>query len=174
MLTSLPSPWALSGKAEARARRLNVPYPLSVSWEPADPSVTDDWDSLVELATGGAGFPAPPPLGTWAISPDELAGAGSGLIQVLTRVPTGRLTVLGEPGSGKTILMVRLVLDMLVSRKAGERVPILASIASWNPAAQDLRELLYRQLVNDHPTLAGEPPPGTEGTLRRRRCSIPA
>lgn len=153
-------------EAEARARRLNDPYPLPVSWEPADPSVTDDWNSLVKRATSGAGFPATPPLGTWAISPHELAGAGSGLVEVLTRVPTGRLVVLGEPGSGKTILMVRLVLDMLASRKAGEHVPILASIASWDPTAQDLRELLYAQLVSDHPSLAGEMPPGTEGTTQ--------
>ena len=152
--------------AEARARRLYHPYPLPVSWEPADPSVTDDWDSLVELATSGPGFPAPPLLGTWAISPGDLAGAGNGLAEVLTRVPTGRLVVLGEPGSGKTILMVRLVLDMLASRKAGEHVPILASMASWNPAAQDLREFLYAQLVSDHPILAGELQPSAEGTTQ--------
>lgn len=147
-------------EAEARARRVNNPYPLPVSWEPADPSVADDWDSLVTRATTGAGFPAPPAPGTWAATPRDLAGSGS-LADVLTRVPTGRLVVLGEPGSGKTILMVRLVLDLLASRKAGDRVPILASVASWNPANQDLRDLLYAQLVGDHPNLAGELLPGT-------------
>jgi hypothetical protein len=41
------------------------------------------------------------------------------LADVLERVPTGRLVVLGEPGAGKTILMVRLVLDLL-ARRAGD------------------------------------------------------
>jgi hypothetical protein len=150
-------------EAEARARRLNDPYPLPVFWEPADASVTDDWSSLVKLATSGAGFPGPSCPGAWAASPEDLAGAGGDLASVLARVPTGRLCVLGEPGSGKTILMVRLVLDMLARRKAGGPVPILASLASWDPGAQDLRELLDAQLVSDHPTLAGPPPPATQG-----------
>jgi hypothetical protein len=38
-------------EAEARVRRLNDPYPLSVSWAAADASVTDAWDSLVKLQT---------------------------------------------------------------------------------------------------------------------------
>ena len=37
--------------AEAAARRLNDPYPLPVSWTAADPSLTDTWDSIGELAT---------------------------------------------------------------------------------------------------------------------------
>jgi GTPase SAR1 family protein len=38
-------------------------------------------------------------------------------------VPTGRLVVLGEPGAGKTILMGRLVLDLLARRADGGPVP---------------------------------------------------
>ena len=121
-------------EAEARVRRLNDPYPLPVSWVAADASLTDPWDSLVKLATSGAGWPTPPPAGTWAAGPDGLAGEGGELADVLARVPTGRLVVLGEPGAGKTMLMVRLVLDLLARRASGGPVPILASVASWNPA----------------------------------------
>ena len=146
-------------------RRLNDPYPLPVSWAAADPSLTDAWDSLVKLATSGAGWPAPPPAGTWAAGPDDLAGKGGELVDVLARVPTGRLVVLGEPGAGKTMLMVRLVLDLLARRAAGGPVPFLASVASWNPAEQDLRDWLAAQLLIDHPALAGPPPAGmTEST----------
>jgi hypothetical protein len=118
-------------EAEARVRRLNDPYPLPVSWTAADPSLTDAWDSLVRLAASGAGWPLPPASGTWAASPHELAGEGGELVEVLARLPTGRLVVLGEPGAGKTMLMVRLVLDLLARRTAGSPVPFLASIASW-------------------------------------------
>ena len=66
-------------EAEAAVRRLNDPYPLPVSWTAADPSLTDAWDSLVKLATSGAGWPPPPPAGTWAAGPDDLAGEGGEL-----------------------------------------------------------------------------------------------
>ena len=49
---------------------------------------------------------------------------------MLARVPTGRLVVLGEPGAGKTILMVRLVLDLLDRRDGAALVPFLAPVAS--------------------------------------------
>jgi NACHT domain len=149
-------------EAEAAIRRLNDPYPLPVSWDPADPSLTDSWDSLVKLASSGAGWPVPPPAAAWAAGPEGLTGTGGELVEVLARVPTGRLVVLGEPGAGKTMLMVRLVLDLLARRASGSPVPILASVASWNPAEQDLRHWLSAQLMIDHPALAGVPPTGRE------------
>ncbi len=147
-------------EAEAAVRRLNDPYPLPVSWGPADASLTDSWDSLVKLASSGAGWPTPPPAGTWAAGPDDLAGQGGQLAEVLGRVPTSRLVVLGEPGAGKTILMVRLVLDLLSGRDPGGPVPFLAPVASWDPSEQDLRGWLAARLLVDHPALAATPPVG--------------
>jgi NACHT domain len=154
---------ATQWEAEAAVRRLNDPYPLPVSWTPADPSLTDSWDSLVRLASIGAGWPPLPPASTWAAGPDGLAGMGSDLVEVLTQVPTGRLVVLGEPGTGKTTLMIRLTLDLLARRADGDPVPILTSLASWNPAGQDLRDWLIAQLMIEHPALAAAPPSGLEG-----------
>ncbi len=148
--------------AEATVRRLNDPYPLPVSWAAADASLTDSWNSLVKLAVSGAGWPPPPPTATWATSQDDLAGEGGELVEVLDKIPTGRLVVLGEPGAGKTMLMVRLVLDLLARRASGGPVPILASVASWNPAEQDLRDWLVGQLMIDHPALASPPPADTD------------
>jgi hypothetical protein len=145
-------------KAEADMRRLNEPYPLPVSWRAANASLTVSWDSLVRLARTGAGWPQPAPAGAWAVSPAGLSGADNDLVDVLAKIPTGRLVVLGEPGSGKTMLMVRLVLDMLARRSAGGPVPILASLASWNPAEQNLDRWLTTQLVTDHPALGAAAP----------------
>ena len=154
-------------------RRLNDPYPLAVSWAAADVSLTDTWDSLVKLARTGAGWPKPPQEGNWAASPDDLAGDGGELAEVLARVPTGRLVVLGEPGAGKTMLMVRLVLDLLARRRPGGPVPFLASVASWNPSVQDLRGWLGAQLLIDHPALADPGRWAGQEPTRLRRCSLP-
>ena len=153
---------------EAAVRRLNDPYPLPVSWAAADDDMTDAWDLLVQLADSGAGWPSPSPGQVWAAGPDCLAGAGDELAEVLERVPTGRLVVLGEPGAGKTMLMVRLVLDLLARRAAGGPVPVLAPVASWDPSGQDLRDWLSVRLMTDYPALAGPPPPGAaESTADR-------
>jgi len=153
-------------KDEADKRRLNDPYPLPVSWAAADVFLTDAWDSLVRLATGGAGRPAHPTVQTWAAGPEGLAGEGGELVEVLARVPTGRLVVLGEPGAGKTMLMVRLVLDLLARRADGDPVPFLASVASWDPVGQDLRDWLAARLLIDHPALASPPPVGMTGSTQ--------
>ena len=143
--------------AEVAIWSLNDPYPLSVRWVAADASLADGWDVLVRLAGSGTGWPSLPPPGTWATEPDELAGSGNHLVKVLAQVPTGRLVVLGEAGAGKTTLVVRLVLDLLASRASGAPVPVLASLASWNPAERDLHGWLAEQLAIDYPALAAEP-----------------
>ena len=157
----------------AAVRRLNDPYPLPVSWEAADVSLTDPWDSLTKLAASGAGWPRAIGVGGSAASPDDLAGAGDELVEVLARVPTGRLIVLGEPGAGKTMLMVRLVLDLLARRAGGGPVPILASVASWDPAAQDLRSWLCAQLVIDYPAWPVLRLQTGKNRPRLQRCSLP-
>ena len=132
-------------EAEARIRRLNDPYPLPVSWTAADTTLTDDWDLLERLARSGAGWPRPAAPGIWAAGPHELAAGDNELVSMLAHVPTGRLIVLGEPGAGKTTLVVRLALDLLARRQSGEPVPVLVSVASWNPE-EDLHKWLSAQL----------------------------
>jgi len=145
---------------EAKVRHLDEPSPLPVSWIAAGSSMADAWDVLVTLATSGHGWPAPPPSGTWAVSPDGLAGSGRDLLNVLERVPTGRLVVLGEPGAGKTMLMVGLILDVLADRASGDPVPVLVSLASWNPEKQDLLNWMASQLIIDYPALSAPASPG--------------
>ena len=149
LATAVGSQWRL----EARVRRLHDPYPIPVRWEPADASLVDNWDALVAAALSGSGWPMPTPKTQWANGPSSLAGSGSDLASVIDQIPTGRLVVLGEPGSGKTMLMVRLVLDMLARRHAGGPVPVLLPIATWDPASEDFREWLISRLDIDYPAL---------------------
>ena len=155
---------------EAAALRLNDPFPLPVRWVPADPSLVDDWQTVVMLAESGAGRRDAERAGRpgRAGEPGELAGEGAELAGMLPRVPAGRLVVLGEPGSGKTVLMIRLVLDLLARRDSGGPVPVLVSIASWNPAEQGLRGWLEVQLSLGYPWLAAPAPRGHRKVSRVR------
>jgi hypothetical protein len=92
------------------------------------------------------------------------------LPKVLARVPTGRLVVLGDPGSGKTVLVLGLVLGLLESRKSGEPVPVLFSAASWDPIAAGLHDWLADQLSLSYPSLAM--PTSTASVSRRFRDLI--
>jgi NACHT domain len=148
--------------AEASLRRLYDPHPLPVAWTPAPPSLVENWESLIRIASEWPDDPAAPMTG-WAVDPAELAGSGGELAAVLAqRVPTRRLVVLGAPGAGKTLLLVRLVLDLLGQRESGKAVPVLASLASWNPVKQELHPWLARRLATDYPGLT-EPGPTSSG-----------
>ena len=153
---------------EDAVRRLNDRHPLSVGWVPADPDLVDDWPSVKRLASSGVAWPAVPPEGTWATGPAGLAGDDNKLADVLARVPTGRLIVLGGLGAGKTMLLLRLVLDLVARRleTGGGRVPLLAPLASWDPSRQDLYTWLAAQLTTIDPSLMAPPPPDAGGHTR--------
>jgi hypothetical protein len=147
----------LQWETETRVRGLNNPGYLSVSWDPAPADLFDSWASLMKMARDAPGSSlakgAKGAKGAAGRRPARLSGSGRELYQVMTRVPTGRLVVLGEPGSGKTVLLIRLLLDLLRNRQPGAVVPVLMSAASWNPVTQDLRSWLLAQLTRDYPDL---------------------
>ncbi|MGW7074798.1 NACHT domain-containing protein [Streptomyces sp. NPDC054866] len=146
-------------ESEARVRRLNDPYPLPVSWQAADPRFGESWSLLREMAGDWpSGRSAPPP--GWVTEPAELAGTGGEITEVfLERVPTRRLVVLGDPGSGKTMLLIRLVLALVAERAEGSPVPVLFALASWNPAEQTLESWMAERLARDYSGL-GAPAAG--------------
>jgi hypothetical protein len=162
-------------EAEAAMWRLNDPFPLAISWKAATPNLTDDWDDLVRLALTGAGWPAPKPDITWASSPTELAGEGADLATTMAVVPTGRLVVLGPPGAGKTMLMVRLVMDLLKDRMTEGPVPVLLQLSSWNPEDQNLNAWIADQLALEHSALGGSTSTGNTraNALLAARLIIP-
>lgn len=69
------------------------------------------------------------------------------------KVPTRRLVILGEPGAGKSVLLIRLLQDLIARRAAGDPVPVLFSLASWDPH-QPLKTWMAGQLCRAHPGLA--------------------
>ncbi|GHD79605.1 NACHT domain-containing protein [Streptomyces mirabilis] len=150
-------------QAEARVRRLDEPYPLAVPWRPARADLVEPWDTLVRTTTGArADRAALPPA--WAGGPEDLAGSDAEIVEVFTaRVPGRRLLILGEPGAGKTMMLVRLLLGLLPSREPGSPVPVIFPLASWDPDRRELDAWLAERLATDYPGLAVPAPAPAAG-----------
>lgn len=140
-------------ESEARLRRLHDPYPLPVSWRSGDPDLFEEWSLLCSLARAGpCGLPVDSAL--WPADSEGLAGSGPDIVEVFSRrLPTRRLVVLGEPGAGKTVLLIRLLLGLLHQRPAHGPVPVLLSLASWDPSRKPLFSWMAQRLRRAHPAL---------------------
>jgi WD40 repeat protein len=63
---------------------------------------------------------------------------------------SGRLLVLGEPGSGKTILAIMLTLGLLQDRISGSPTAVLLSASSWDPSSEDVGGWIVRTLADGY------------------------
>ncbi|MGH3598827.1 MAG: hypothetical protein ACRDRO_23915 [Pseudonocardiaceae bacterium] len=107
-------------RKEAEARLLGDPDPMPVRWLLSDQAVMDH-DKRI----------APVPL-VFSGRSDRICA----LTDQFRRLRRRRLVIMGGAGSGKTTLAVQLVLQLLENWQAGEPVPVLLSLASWDPHAQ--------------------------------------
>lgn len=62
-------------------------------------------------------------------------------------IRTGRLVVLGEPGSGKTVLAMLLTLGLIADRRPNTPVPVLLSASSWDPVRDPLDDWIVHKLA---------------------------
>jgi transcriptional regulator with XRE-family HTH domain len=111
-------------------RRIHDPGPLPVHWRSAG----------AELADRDA--------------PTDLAGTLDEIVSRYRRVPSGRLVVLGKAGAGKSMLAVRLVLDLLKPSTVAGAVPVVIGISSWHPVKTSFHDWLVTQLTRYYPGLA--------------------
>jgi cyclopropane fatty-acyl-phospholipid synthase-like methyltransferase len=163
-------------QTETKRRRVFNPYALPVRWVAADSALFTPWPVIVKQAAGSPGI-SPEFAGIWAADPAELAGGDKELADVFGQVPTRMLVVLGDPGAGKTILLVRFVLELLSTsrRKVGGPVPIVLPVASWNPEAEDLHSWIERWIATDPAGLARLTPdaPGMARALLQGGLILP-
>ncbi|MEV5532248.1 NACHT domain-containing protein [Streptomyces prunicolor] len=164
-------------EAEARVRRVNDPYPMAVGWRAAPEDLVEEWSLLRTTAADWPGGLRTAP-GEWAASPEQLEGTGAEITRTFAeKVPTSRLLVLGEPGAGKTVLLLRLLLGLLQRRMANTAtdavaaVPVLFPLATWNPTRQDLYAWMSQRLAADYPNLA-ESAPARFGKIDRARALL--
>ena len=130
----------------AEQRRVQAPPALPLRFRPASEELLDHWPNIRRARPGAD----PGPL--------RLAGNSADIAKVHSRIPSGRLVVLGEAGAGKTVLVTRLALELLGRRRPGGAVPVVLDACSWDPAAP-LRDWMAEQLAHDHPELAASAGP---------------
>jgi predicted NACHT family NTPase len=89
----------------------------------------------------------------WRLAAGDAVGV---LKDIGRRQQTRRLVVLGEPGAGKTVAVVNLLLDQLKYRKsladavrADEPVPVRVNAAGWD-GSRDFTSWLAHQLTIDY------------------------
>ena len=79
---------------------------------------------------------------------DELAGT------FLANIQAGRLLILGDSGTGKTVLLQKLTLDLITARlDSSAPVPVLLMASSWDPGKQDFWDWVESRIIEDHPFL---------------------
>lgn len=138
---------------EAARRGLLDPAPLAVSWKRTGEPIADHAINIEGSFSGRA---------------DDLTGlAGS-----FRGLPRRRLIVLGEGGSGKTTLAILLVLALLKDAAIDEPVPVIMSIASWDPHEEHVHTWLARRLEEDYPGIRRYGREVLE-TLLAERCIMP-
>jgi hypothetical protein len=125
-------------------RMVNNPWPLPVRWQFTDQA---------RLAMRGIGWAELGKRGQ-SVTPSSLGSSFDHVAEVFTgRLPWRRLVVLGRAGSGKTMLAIRIALKLLDSRGQNDPVPVLLTIATWQPHEQPLLDFATALLIRDNPKL---------------------
>jgi hypothetical protein len=148
-------------------RRIHDPFPLPVQWHSVHSRLFDHKSNIRRTTATAAGGQ----VGTKRRAKraggkgNAQAVANSGeldrVVEFYRGIPSRRLVVLGKAGSGKTIVTLRLALDLLDTWSPGERVPVIFGVASWNPAKDLLWDWMIDQLIRNYPALAVPGPTGS-------------
>lgn len=143
--------------AAANDRRLLHPAPLPMRWRHSTAAVAGP--------ASATGYPRFDPLpGLNPVGSGELReGTQHSLHRVYGGLPSGRLLLIGPPGSGKTAAAILLLLDALQYRdkaapedRARIPVPVLFTLHGWNPDGGDsVTEWMTGKLAETYPLFRG-------------------
>ncbi len=130
---------AAQWRREAQARGLLHPEPLRIRWSTTQRPVSAPVDQLVPPTPGGRvlGF----------------RGDVHTVAETWARLPAKQLVMIGAPGAGKTSLAVVFLRQVLAGRQPGDPVPVLLSLAGWDPERTSFDTWLSRRLAVDYPSL---------------------
>lgn len=142
----------------ALERLLLQPEPIPVHWERSSRPLAGPVSAAVESRQ----FPPLPGLSP-AVEGQLRGGQLQDLHAVYGGLGSGRLVIIGEPGSGKTGAAVLLVLAALGHRRqvpSPDRqlvpVPVMFTLQGWDPNAQPVGDWLAVRLQETYPLFGGK------------------
>lgn len=142
----------------ALERLLLQPEPIPVQWERSSKPLAGPMSAAVESRQ----FPPLPGLSR-AVLEQLRGGRLQDLHAVYGGLGSGRLVIIGEPGSGKTGAAVLLVLAALEYRQqipAQDRrlvpVPVMFTLHGWDPNTQRAEDWLVARLQETYPLFGGK------------------
>lgn len=132
-------------ESEVTARRLRDPRVIPLTWSATERPVSGPPDSIVGPVNARV---------LRLVMSGRLDGsfqeAARRLAEGYRRVPSGRLVVLGEPGAGKSVLAIMLVLGLLRERSPHAPVPVLLAVSTWDPVSESLDDWMVDSLATAH------------------------
>jgi NACHT domain len=141
---SLAEALAVQWAQQEGIRKVNNPWPLPVRWRVTDQARA----AMLDVSWRDVGRPG------HLVAPSALHGSFDEIQELfVSRLPYHRLVVLGESGSGKSMLAIRLALKLMSDRKSGDPVPVLVSLATWKAGQVTLVDFATSQLIRDQPAL---------------------
>ena len=154
-------------------RGLLAPAPMPVRWRWCEGVTNRPAD-----AVGRSRF-EPLPGFSPASTEDVQAGGLTDLLKVFGGLPSGRIVIVGEPGSGKSAAAILLLLDVLKYRRGlgpDERalvpVPVLFTLRGWRPDTQSVQDWLARELTRTYPFFQACGPAVTRGMITSNRLAF--
>ncbi|ANN20024.1 hypothetical protein SD37_33415 [Amycolatopsis orientalis] len=138
----------------AMERGLMQPLPLPLKWTGVSKGITGSVAGATAPRGAGAWFPPLPGLDT-ITSADLRMGNRDKLHRIYGALPSGRLILVGPPGSGKSSTAVLLQLDALRHRDAAADahdrrripVPVILTLHGWDPESTPVMDWLVSRLT---------------------------
>jgi len=149
MATAVQAQW----HSAAVERGLYQVPPIDVRWTWSTARVAGPPDAALRSAAGRERFSPLP--GAYSVGPNELMrGTVSDLHRIYAGLDSGRLLIMGEPGSGKSAALICLLLDATRHRAATPLpdralvpVPVLLPLNTWSAEAESLHTWIIREVV---------------------------
>jgi hypothetical protein len=159
-------------RAEAGVRALDSPHILPLVWRSAGADLQDTPAAVLGVTPDRAGAPASARVPAQATRADvpvvidggvrlvhrsldgRLEGRFENVLIDLAAgyrdIPSGRLVVIGEPGAGKTVVAVLLMIGLLSTRSANDPVPVLLNASTWDPVTESLDSWVIESIARSH------------------------